>query len=179
MILDSGHGGKQVGAVYDGVAEKDINLTVAMQTGERLTKLGYRVGYTRTIDETLGPSERVARANGRYADVFVSLHCNAATDGAPGPGGIETLYYANSMRGAALAKAVQASLIAATNARNRLVKARDNIYVLQHTRMPAVLVEMGFLSNPGERAKLKDPAYQQIVAGAIAAGIDKHMRGDI
>lgn len=177
IFLDPGHGGADPGATYEGVNEKDINLAVGLIVGDLLTKRGYRVGFTRNDDSEVALHERAARANGQFASCYFSIHCNAAAN-APTAQGIETWYYKPSSRAAHLAKTVQVKAVAITGAKNRLVRGTESLYVLKYTRMPAALIEMGFLSNENERALLSTAPYQQSLASAIAEGVDEYMRGE-
>jgi N-acetylmuramoyl-L-alanine amidase len=167
VFLDAGHGGKDPGALGSGLMEKNINLAVTLKVGEILTNHGVVVAYSRTTDTFLELSERASLANQFEADVFVSLHCNAFGD--PAAKGVETYSYINSTNGAKLAKSIQDSIISSgVYTRDRGTKTA-NFAVLRLTKMPAALVEMGFITN-------KDDAFilinrQQELALAIAKGI--------
>lgn len=177
IFLDPGHGGADPGATYEGVNEKDINLAVALTAGELLTGRGYQVAYSRNDDREVSLVDRAVGANGQQAYCYISIHCNAAAN-APTAQGIETWYYKPSSRSARLAKTIQVKAVAVTGAKNRLVRGTESLYVLKYTRMPAALIEMGFLSNKNERALLSTAPYQQSLASAIAEGVDEYMRGE-
>lgn len=167
VCIDAGHGGKDPGAESGGVQEKDIALTVALKVGARLKDC--EVIYTRTEDVYVGLSERALIANQAKADLFVSIHCNSVDD--ESAHGMEV--YVHASRSAASKRAASAiydRLLPASGLRGRGVKA-DNFAVLRETKMPAVLIELGFISNSGDRAKLTDSAWQDDAAKAIADGI--------
>lgn len=167
ICLDAGHGGKDPGACANGVREKDIALSVALKIGALLT--GYEVVYTRDEDVYVGLAERALIANQVSADLFVSVHCNSAPSASAN--GIEV--YVHTTRSAASTRAAHAiydRLLPASGLRGRGVKANDYA-VLRETSMPAVLVELGFVSNEGDRAKLISEDWQDRAAEAIVAGI--------
>lgn len=175
VVLDAGHGGSQTGAVYEGICEKDLNLAVTKKVETLLRSDGYQVIMTRTGDIDVDLYTRAAIANTADADVFVSLHSNAAVN-APSFTGIYTYYYPTSRRGAQLAQSIQAPLCAITGAIDRGTESADFV-VLRETNMCAVLVEMGFMSNSGELQKLTTPAYQDKLAAGIAQGIAAYLKG--
>ncbi len=170
IVIDPGHGGADCGAVGPGgTREKDVNLAVAKLLFRYLDPVA-DVRLTRSDDRHLGESEsadlaeRVRIAEAWRASYFISLHCNAA----PGGGrGVETYAYKPGGEGERLARAIQKGLVEATGFPDRGVKFAD-YYVLRKTSMPAVLVEMGFISNPEEERLLGNPAFQDRLAWAIA-----------
>lgn len=168
VCIDPGHGGKDPGATTKtGIDEKDIALTVALKVGALLT--GYEIVYTRTEDVYVGLSERALIANQAKADLFVSIHCNSAPSASAN--GMEV--YVHTTRSAASTRAAHAiydRLLPASGLRGRGVKANDYA-VLRETVMPAVLVELGFVSNDGDRAKLISEDWQNRAAEAITSGI--------
>lgn len=133
-----------------------------------LKKCGFAVKLTRDSDTYPSLTERARAANTFYADIFISIHLNS---GASTANGIETLVYRSSGKTATLGANIQSALITATNARNRGIKERPDLAVLNSTSMPAVLIEAGFISNAEERAKLFDSSYQNIICSAIVSGI--------
>ncbi|MEG2538367.1 MAG: N-acetylmuramoyl-L-alanine amidase [Clostridium sp.] len=177
IVIDPGHGGKDPGAVSPGgTREKDIALQVSLKLGSVLTSKGYEVLYTRindnvnwdSSDQSASLRYRANYANSNSADLFVSLHCNSST---PPGSGTETYYSSkNPNKDINLAKDIQRELIKTTNLRDRGAKA-GNFYVVNNTNMPASLVELAFINNVTEEAKLKDPTYQQNAADGIANGI--------
>lgn len=167
VCIDPGHGGKDPGAESGGVQEKDIALTVALKVGARLKDC--EVIYTRTEDVYVGLSERALIANQAKADLFVSVHCNSAPSASAN--GMEV--YVHTTRSAASKRAAHAiydRLLPASGLRGRGVKSKD-FAVLRETAMPAVLVELGFISNPDDCRKLTNFAWQDDAAEAIADGI--------
>lgn len=167
VFLDPGHGGKDPGAVGNGLQEKDIILPVTLKTGAILKQHGLNVLYSRTTDIFVGLSERARMANAAKANIFVSLHCNAATN--IGARGVETYNYPGSVQGAKLARAVQDSLVQSKIfSHNRGVKVA-NFAVLRESIMPAALVELGFISNAQDAQILK--GCQADMAQAVAKGI--------
>lgn len=173
VVLDAGHGGMDPGAIGSGgTKEKDVTLQIALKTGAILKNHGVSVVYTREADlastKKMETSERVSIANKAKADLYVSIHANAATDKTAK--GQETYAYKAGTSAYKLAEAIQKELVAASGLRNRGVKTAS-YYVLLHTSMPAALVETAFISNPDEEKLLKDSAWQQKMAVAIAKGI--------
>ncbi|MGN7470952.1 N-acetylmuramoyl-L-alanine amidase [Brevibacillus sp. SAFN-007a] len=171
VVIDAGHGGKDPGAL--GVAgnhEKDYTLAVANKVVALLKQYPeFQVVPVRTTDVFYELSERVAIANELEADLFLSIHANSFPK--PTTGGTETFYYnANSK---AFAQIVHKYLQGATQFPDRGVKA-SGFYVIKNTKMPAVLTETGFLSNPQENALLTSPAFQDKMAKALVAAIREY-----
>lgn len=173
IAIDPGHGGSATGASYQGVAEKEINLAVALLLRQRLEALGYRVIMTRQDDRDVGLYERCAIANTAGADIFISVHANAAVNNSAFQG-LYTYHYPTSVRGSELARTVQGPACALTGAIDRGI-ASDNFVVVRETVMPAVLVETGFMSSPQELSRLTDPAYQNCLAWGIAEGAVRYL----
>ena len=189
VYLDAGHGGYDPGASYFGISEKSLTLAIQSRVKAKLEAEGYQVVTTRTSDTYVDLTDRSRAANASESDIFVSIHINAS--GSSAAQGIETYYYqpyaeypsrinatyhANSTRlsmSDTLANAIQSSLINAIGAQNQGVK-RQTFAVLRETTAPAVLLELGFLSNPQEAARLNTSAYQETLANAIVAGIKRY-----
>ena len=189
VYLDAGHGGYDPGASYFGISEKSLTLAIQSRVKAKLEAEGYQVVTTRTSDTYVDLTDRSHAANASESDIFVSIHINAS--GSSAAQGIETYYYqpyaeypsrinatyhANPTRlsmSDTLANAIQSSLINATGAQNQGVK-RQTFAVLRETTAPAVLLELGFLSNPQEAARLNTSAYQETLANAIVAGIKRY-----
>lgn len=169
VVLDAGHGGDDPGALGELVEEKEINLSVALMVTERLSETGLQVHLTRSDDSYVSLLERTLFANSIPADIFVSMHSNAA-ESAPSANGIETYYYSDDSLGSNLAAYIQEAVIDATGAKNRKTKTA-NFYVCKNTVMPAALVEMGFLTNATECELLATEEYQALLADGIANGI--------
>jgi N-acetylmuramoyl-L-alanine amidase len=169
--MDPGHGGCDHGAVRGDISEKDITLDVSKRVRELLEKKGYEVFMTREIDETLSLQDRVEISENLVPDMFVSIHVNSSNSDAPN--GLETHYYKdNSLL---LAKTLHASMLNHVQANNRgLFKSK--FYVINHTTAPAILLEIGFMSNPIERVQLITDFRKQATAKAIAEGIDDYFK---
>lgn len=171
ICIDSGHGGRDAGAVNGGLYEKASALATAKILKIELEKLGHTVILTRDTDIFLELSERCKIANRANADLFISLHCNSSTNKTAQ--GIETWKYVSSNN--PYAKNVQKRLIEATGAKDRGVKD-GTFYVLKNTKAKAILVEMGFISNEVEKLKLFKTHYQTTIAKAIAQGVSESIQ---
>lgn len=167
VILDAGHGGSDPGAVYNGRQEKDDVLRLAMAVGEILVENGVEVAYTRTEDVYDKPFEKAQIANREGGDFFVSIHRNSSPE-ANQYSGVETLVYDKSGQKLELAEAINREL-EQVGFRNLGVKERPGLVVLRRTKMPAVLVEAGFLNTDADNARF-DEQFGEI-AEAIANGI--------
>ncbi len=174
LVIDAGHGGFDPGAVYDNVYEANINLGISKKVEKILTDMGYKVYMTRINNDFVGLYERAHLANQIEAKVFVSIHSNAFLN--ENVKGIMTLVYPNSsnivgLNGKTLAKKIQSNLIINTKAIDMGIIDRPNLVVLKATKMPAVLVESGFMTNKEELALLQNDEYQYILANSIVKGI--------
>lgn len=167
IVLDAGHGGKDCGATRDGIYEKDITLDVCDRLQAILQKKGYKVYMTRTNDTYVSLEDRALFNQNINPAIFVSVHVNSCNDS--GPKGIETHYYTDdSVDLGALVNASLTRKISYT-ANRGLLKSR--FYVINHTEAPAILVEIGFISNTEERNSLITPQRKQQTAEGIAEGI--------
>ena len=166
VVIDAGHGGKDGGAVWNGLLERELTLDVARRLDGALRAKGLRTVMTRKGDSTVELSDRAAIANRTRSSVFVSIHFNACRDRAAA--GIETHY--RSARGRGLAGFIQRALDRNVTGANRGLGYAD-YKVLRETRMSAVLVECGFISNKKEATLCASPAHRQKLAEAIAAGL--------
>lgn len=171
ITIDPGHGGDDNGAVWGYTEEDDINLIIAFLLRCELEKRFLEVELTRERDEAISLSDRVLEANIIKADLFISIHCDAFHNTTVS--GMSSHIYTHAGPITELiAEGIQKSLIAYfPDHRNRGIK-RSNFYVLRKTRMPAVLIETEFLSNPDTRRFLKEPENQLGIARAIAKGIN-------
>jgi len=171
IVLDAGHGGKDSGAVGNGLKEKDLTLKIVKQIGCMLDEYeGVEVHYTRTDDRFLELSERAEIANKLRADYFISVHINAG-----GGTGFETYIYNGSVSQATIAcqNVIHAEIMKAIgNVRDR-GKKRANYAVLRETRMPALLTENLFIDNATDAAKLKSEQFLLQVAHGHVQGIVK------
>ncbi len=165
--VDFGHGGKDPGAIGNGLREKDVTLAVGLKVGKELERHGVKVTYSRKTDKFVSLSNRAKMANNANVDCFVSIHTNAFTQSSAK--GVETFSYPGSKNGRKLAKSIQDNIINKkiyTN--NRGIKT-DNFAVLRETKMPAALTEMAFITNKADARLLK--TKQDDFAVAIAKGI--------
>ncbi|MBE7709258.1 MAG: N-acetylmuramoyl-L-alanine amidase [Cyanobacteria bacterium SIG32] len=171
IVLDPGHGGNDCGAIRGEITEKDITLDVSKRVQEILTKQGYIVHMTREDDATVSLQERVEFSEDIQPDIFVSIHVNSSEK--PAITGVETHYY--RQESLSLAQTVHASMASNVKANNRgLFKSK--FYVINHTTSPAILVEIGFLSNAEERAELVSEKRKQATAKAIAEGVQNYFK---
>jgi N-acetylmuramoyl-L-alanine amidase len=167
VVIDAGHGGHDRGGIPgQRIAEKEMTLDVAQRLKKVLASSGYRVVMTRDSDVFVPLGTRVAIANSYSNAIFVSVHFNSARR--TGAGGIETYFYGRESL--PLASAIHYFVSRGAPSSNRSVRRRG-YYVLRRTRVPAVLVECGFLTNPTEAAYAQTPSYRQKLAEEIAAGV--------
>lgn len=175
VILDPGHGGDDLGAEYSGVPEKGLNFQIAKLVRDELELMGYTVKLTRNSDIFIPLESRTAFARRNHADIFVSIHTNAAHDSVAS--GIEVFYpEGGSKRSASsrrLGDAIHRRLEPDTVGPGRGVKPASFV-VLRTSSCPAVLVEVGFLSHRTSRVLLTTDSYRRDVARAIAEGIDNY-----
>ncbi|MDD4297252.1 MAG: N-acetylmuramoyl-L-alanine amidase, partial [Ruminiclostridium sp.] len=169
VVLDPGHGGSESGATY-GKGEKWYNLDIALKTAAILKSRGVNVKLTREKDEFVGLYERAEMANNWKADVFVSIHNNAFFD--KKVNGSMTFFYTGSYKGKEYATIIQNDILRNLCSKDIGVKAQ-NFVVIRETKMPAVLVEVGCLSNDAEREKLDTEEYRMKTAQSLAESIIK------
>ena len=198
IYLDPGHGSSDTGAYYYGVAEREINLQVSNKIASQLRNLGYEVVMSRTTrnnnyktNSTQDLFARAAKANEIGADILVSVHHNAMPNSSAVTG-IETFYYGSNSKYPPLkdnryshndpkrlndslnvATKIHDELIKATGVNNRGIK-RGAFIVLREAKMPAVLLELGFMSNRNELGKLTTNSYQNILADSVVRGINQY-----
>lgn len=172
IVLDAGHGGKDCGCTRDGIYEKDITLDVCDRLQTILRKKGYKVYMTRTNDTYVSLEDRALFNQSVNPAIFVSVHVNSCNDSSPK--GIETHYYTDESLdlGVCINKALTKKIYYTTN-RGLL---RSRFYVINHTAVPAVLVEIGFISNTEERNSLITPQRKQQTAEGIAEGILEYFK---
>lgn len=182
IIIDPGHGGKDEGTKSLDTPvhlEKNLTLTTAQILNTYLQGFGYKTIMTRRDDLFIPLKERADFANQKNAKLFVSVHYNAAENSKAH--GIEVYYYQTadnkerSEKSKALASTVLEHVINNTKAKSRGVK-HGNFAVIRETKMPAILVEGGFMTNPEEMQKIKDAAYIKKLAWAIASGIKQYLQ---
>ena len=171
VVVDPGHGGDDRGDVgIGGLSEGDLCWDVARRLAERLVSAGARVRFSRTEVDNPDPSERARLANEHDADVFLSIHLNSHVEATAH--GASTYYFGTSRAGERLADLVQQELVR-LGAENCRSHARSYT-VLKETRMPAVLVEPCFITNPEEERRLEDSEYRSRIADALMAALSRY-----
>jgi N-acetylmuramoyl-L-alanine amidase len=168
VVIDPGHGAGDPGErAANGLTEAEVCWELATLLAERLVAAGGKVRFTRTEPENPDNSERARRANDIGADLLVSLHLNANKE--PTAEGASAYHFGTSRSGKAVAEAIQDQLVA-LGARDCRVHARS-FALLRETRMPAVMVEPAFITNPDESKHLENHDHLLAVADAIVTGI--------
>ncbi|ACA58890.1 N-acetylmuramoyl-L-alanine amidase family protein [Candidatus Desulforudis audaxviator] len=179
IVVDAGHGGIDTGVGKGPVAEKDVNLEIALKLAELLRQGGATVLTTRDNDHRMGTryredlALRVRLAEEQNADLFISIHANSYPRD-PGQRGAQTFFQRGEEDGAALSRAIQAEIIRILANTDRTPKGMD-FFLGRNASMPTVIVETGFVTNPREFKLLQDPGYQQKMAFAIYCGIVKYL----
>jgi len=213
IIIDPGHGGRDVGAIGKGIYEKSITLQISKRLRKELQKRGYKVFMTRTYDKYMSLKERTEYANARHGNMFISIHANAAPKGKPKQNyqGIEVFHLSlkNSDRerkrrayykgkyyysvaaykemtsswkistSRKLAKDIRAKVLTTVRRRYKLIDKgirRSDFWVLLASTMPAVLIEIGYLTHDKELIKLRSKRYQDRFSKGIADGIDAYFK---
>lgn len=183
VVMDAGHGGVDGGAAVGDVLEKDINLAVSLDTRDLLKLMGYEVEMTRTTDTFLtneGDSikakklndmkARLKQYNTRDNNVVISVHQNKFSD--PSSKGTQVFYSPNHQHSKLLADCIKVSVKSMLQPDNERESkaAGNNIYLLKNAKVPAIIVECGFISNAEECKKLLSPTYQKQMALAVTTG---------
>ncbi len=184
VVIDPGHGGHDPGQPKKHLSynhEKDINLKLALKVGDYLKENfdNILVIYTRTKDSYITLEDRVLTANGRNADLFLSIHCNS--NPARRISGLRVhIHDKNNANSLSFANMIEQDLTSRAKRKSRgIMDAHDrgyNLYVLQNTSMPAVLVEVGFLSNPQEEKYLNSSYGQTILSSSIYRSVKKYIQ---
>ena len=169
VVLDAGHGGNDSGTFSGEIYEKDITLAVVMFMKEKLTEHGIDVFLTRETDEYVGLKERTDMSNAKNPDVFVSIHCNYY-EGSEKVHGMECYYQECGTDSQVYAEEIMEVIGEWGQIRNRGAK-EENYHVTRCSNGPAVLIEMGFMSDPEDLAKLTDSEFQKEIAEKIVEGI--------
>ncbi len=177
VMLDPGHGGKDPGAIgLGGLKEIDVILPVAKRVAEILAKQGIAVKMTRNSDYFVGLDERVTMSREAGATLFVSIHANSI-DNRPDVNGLE-LYHYNL--GRSFAETVHSTTVDYVNKNGFYLNDRRvrsaRFLVLRKSAIPAILVEMGYLTNEAESARLRREDYQKVMAEGIAKGIIQYIK---
>jgi N-acetylmuramoyl-L-alanine amidase len=191
VFLDPGHGGADPGATAGGYRESDLNLTVAKKVQSLLINRGYTVYMSRNNDTSVSLIDRPQMANDVDADIFVSIHTNSTGSGATTAVGMEAYYYEYDpnypskingemhnnperiSKSVKLANLIHENMVEYTGAADRGTDG-ETFAVIREAAMPATLLEMGFINNSSERQQLVKDSYQNILAKAIADGIDEY-----
>ena len=175
VVIDPGHGGPDPGAIgIGGIRETDVVLEVSKKVKKLLSDKGVKVRLTRKNEVDLDLPPRVSFANNMDSDIFVSIHANASRGKRRDINGLETFYY-RGWRGRLLAKKIQKQILRVSpGSPDRGVK-QGRFYVIKNTRMPAVLVEIGFLTGRLDARRLEKTAHRKRLAYAIAKGILEYL----
>lgn len=190
VVIDAGHGGEDSGAVANGVYEKDINLSIACTLRDFLQTAGYKVVMTRTEDVSVYDSSAGTVREKKVSDlenrrdiinsddnnILISIHQNKFEQSKYS--GAQMFYSGNDARSEKLALAIKNSVTSLLQPENRRECKKDSgsIYLLKTAKVPAVIVECGFLSNEDEAKKLSDEAYRRKMAFAICCGFLEYMK---
>ena len=175
VVIDPGHGGPDPGAIgISGIRETDVVLEISKIVKKLLSDKGVKVRLTRANDVDLDLPPRVSIANNTDADIFVSIHANASRGKRRDINGLETFYY-RGWRGRLLAKRIQKQILRVSpGSPDRGVK-QGRFYVIKNTKMPAVLVEIGFLTGRLDARRLEKTPHRKRIAYAIAKGILEYL----
>lgn len=173
IAVDPGHGGSDPGTIgYQGTFEKDVVLEISLYLGEFLAQAGAEVVYTRDKDVYVSIFERPEIAARAGAHLFVSVHVNSHIEKGVARG-TETLYRAKDPVSQIFARTVQDELVEAITLIDRRIWGRDDLAIFNGTKIPAILVEVGFLDHPDEEVLLRAPGFQKIAAEGIYKGIER------
>lgn len=182
IVIDAGHGGEDMGTKslsgpkYE---EKSLTLSTSLFLKTYLQQMGYQVKMTRANDRFIPLDQRALFANECKCSLFISLHYNSAPS--KEADGIEIYYYKSpedknrSDRSRLLAEAVLKRMLSNTSAHSRGIK-HGNFAVIRETKMPAILIEGGFMTNAEEMEKIKDPSYLKRLSWGVAQGIDDFLK---
>ena len=174
VAIDPGHGGRDPGAVgIGGLRETDIVLPIAKRVAELLEQQGVQAILTRTDEREIDLEPRVQLANQSRTNLFVSIHANSISLSRPDVNGAETYYYTDAGRD--LARIIQNNVIQTTNMEDRGIHSA-RFYVLRNTRMPAALVEVGFVTGAEDARLLSNPNFRNQMAEGIARGILQYIQ---
>ena len=171
VCIDPGHGGKDPGAVGNGLQEKDLNLDIARKTKPLVEAAGYRVIMTRESDVYISLEDRCAIANRAHATIFMSIHNNAYQSEDQGT---ETYCFYNSEDGRNLATEVHREVVKRIGRPDRGVK-EAGFYVLKNSDMTSALLEGAFITNPEDARLLADEGFRQKIAEGVAAGVNHYL----
>lgn len=184
IVIDAGHGGKDSGALS--TDKKSMEKTIALQTAQKLevalNEKGYKTFMSRSDDTFVDIYKRARTSNSINATLFISLHCNSTpSNNRENVDGVEVLYAPRervkrkSEDQSKFAKLLLNNILAETNANSRGIKARPDLVVLNSTDATAALIEMGFMSNSRELAKLEDDEYQNRIVSGIVKAVSEYI----
>ncbi|WP_247916743.1 N-acetylmuramoyl-L-alanine amidase [Streptococcus oralis] len=195
IFLDPGHGGRDAGAFYYNVAEKDLNMQIYRKLRAKLEELGYKVLTSRDSDIDVDfVTERSRMVNKTNSDIFISIHFNATGSAYSKASGIQTYSYRDEpdypskinqywhnhpdrmSESKRLAAAIHSSLLAETGAKDAGL-LESSYAVLRETAKPAVLLELGYMDNFSENQQIRDSHYQDKLVAGIVKGIQKYYAG--
>ncbi len=172
VVIDPGHGGNDYGTGAEGIDEKDIVLEISLKLGKLLEDSGIKVLYTRSTDEYITLGKRAEIANNAGADLFISVHINALEDDTLCSGS-ETLFSGKDdnsegkIDSERFAGIVQDEIVTALGTKDNGIIERPRLAVLRQTNMPAVIAELGYITNESDREKLKSDKYKELAAEAL------------
>lgn len=171
IVIDPGHGGRDSGAVgVRGSLEKNLTLRTARLLADKLEAAGAKVILTRTSDYYLSLSSRVSVSHYHHADAFLSVHYNSSTFSSVA--GISTFYY-TKQKDYTLSEQIQSELVKKTGLKDRKVQY-GNFQVLRTNKQPASLLELGFLSNPGEEYTIQTESFQEQAVNGVLYGLARY-----
>ena len=174
ICIDPGHGGHDSGAVgQNGLEEANTVLSMSIALADKFADVGIDTLLTRETDVFIELWQRCDISNRWDADYFISMHLNSNGSTAVG---IETLYTSDT--GKEIAESVQTVLIEETGDTDRGVKERDDLYVLNGTNCPAILIESGFISHPKTEEKLRTDEYKETLVNAVFVGMREYLGWD-
>ncbi|MGA0845188.1 MAG: N-acetylmuramoyl-L-alanine amidase family protein [Luteolibacter sp.] len=172
VVIDAGHGGHDSGGQWGRVYEKHLALDTAVRLERHLKRMGFKTVMTRKSDYFVTLPRRVAIANSEKNAIFVSIHYNYTWK--RHVSGLETFYHGQDSK--MLANHVQGCLVKRTRTVDRRAK-QARYFVIRNTKIPAILVEGGFVSNNEDRERMKSGDYRETIAKAIAEGIYRYRWG--
>lgn len=174
IVIDPGHGGEDRGTQYEGLSEADLTWDLGTRLEGRLTALGVHTVLTRGPQNTRTDDQRAALANEVSADLVLSLHVDGV--GSPRANGLAVYYFggseSSSTIGERLADLIRRELVARTGLLDGRSHAKSWA-LLRLTRMPAVRLELGYLTSPIDRARLVDPLFRDTVAEGLLVAVQR------
>ncbi|MDD5486814.1 MAG: N-acetylmuramoyl-L-alanine amidase [Dehalococcoidales bacterium] len=166
IVIDPGHGGKDPGAVANGLIEKELNLKFSLELKRAIEQTDYAVELTRSNDTFIELSKRKDFRPG--AALFLSIHHNSSAN--KNANGVEAYYKPGSAGGKKIAGLLSAEIANTCGLRNR--GAKEGRFTVLQRKSPAVLIELGFISNPGEASVIRTEGFVRLAVKAIVKAID-------